>query len=824
MDPIRFRRLMDALGDAMQLAPEERGALLDRRFADDSDLLDEARALCAEAEATSFERLTERLESAVDPTTDSTRIGERALPEWIGPYRILGVLGEGGMGLVYHAEQIEPIHREVALKMAFGGLRGDAARIRFEAERQALAVMSHPGIARIFDAGATEDGVPYFVMELVPGDAITEYCDAHRLSLAKRLRLFEDVCHAVQHAHLKGVIHRDLKPSNVLVGDVDGQPRARVIDFGIAKAAEAAASGGATRTMFGAVMGTLEYMSPEQATGGLERVDTRSDIYSLGVILYELATGSLPFDSSMLRNVGLVEIQHLIRETPPPSPARRYDTSEAREAIARARSMDTRALTRRLSGDLGWIIMRALEKEPARRYQSAGDLAADLDRLARHQPVEAGPPSRSYRARRFVRRHRVGVAAAITVIVTLVGGVAVATAGLVRATRAQLRAEAEAERATLIKDFLTGMLAGARPENAAGRDVRVMDLVDSTAARLERDQLFADEPLVLADVVHAVGETYRALDDAARAIPLFRRAVDLKRSAPGDNRESILISLNKLSESEAQLGDLMAATVTQTEVVELAADLLGTENPRYAAWLGNLANMHADMGDLVSAEAMMRDALQIDRRVRSPDDDQMPTRINNLATILVDLERCQEALPLHEESIALRRRLLGEPSAEVAIALGNYASALSCAGRYGEAEAAATAALRMATDVFGADHQRTATIRLRLGEVLMSTGRAPEAEPLLRQSVAVFAAIDPLYFRTGGARAQLGEVLLMLGREEEGVEELEAGYSILAGTVRADVPRMRRFAGLIADHFEGAGDASQAAHWRVLAGDRPDRP
>jgi len=806
---------MDALGDAMLLHPSERDAILHGALADDPTLLAEARGLCAEAEATSFEALTARLGAAVDVAAGPLR-PEEVIPEWIGPYRILGVLGEGGMGLVYRAEQVEPIRREVALKVARRGLCAPGALARFEAERQALAVMSHPGIARIFDAGATAEGVPYFAMELVSGAPITEYCDAHRLTLEERLGLYKDVCLAVQHAHHKGVIHRDLKPANVLVELVDGRAQGRVIDFGIAKAVEVAAGDDDPRTMFGAVMGTLEYMSPEQAAGGSERVDTRSDIYSLGVILYEIATGSLPFDSRTLRRAGLLEVQRLIRDTPPQSPARRYGTTEERAAIARDRGTDPRSLERRLSGDLGWIIMRALEKDPTRRYQSAGDFAADLDRLLRHHPVEAGPPSRAYRARRFVRRHRVGVIAASTVVLALIGGIALATSGLLRARRAQQHAEAEAARATLIKDFLTGMLASVRPENAGGREITVLDVVDSTAVRLERDRPFSDDPLVLADVVHAIGETYRALDDAERAIPLFRRAVELKRSAPGDNRENVLISLNKLTESQAQLGDLTGAMTTQTEVVELAADLLGRDDPRYGAWLGNLANMHADVGDLVTSESMMREALAIDRRVQSADGDELSTRINNLATILVDLGRCEEAIPLHEESIALRRRVHGEPSAEVAIALGNYALALNCGGRHADAEAAAAVALPMAAEVFGPSHQRTANIHVRLAEVYLSTGRASDAEPHLREAIGVFDAIDPRYFRTGGARAQLGEALLELGRHEEGADELEAGYEILAETVRADSPRMLRFADVLADHYEKVEDA-RAARWRLLA-------
>jgi len=715
MDAARFRRVIDAVGEAMSLPAGERNAFVVRVFTDDAELLAEARSLLAEANATSFGALTARLGRRVERAASSMQAA--AHPAQIGPYRILGVLGEGGMGVVYHAEQTSPIRREVALKVVRGGLRGENARARFEAERQALAVMNHPGIARILDAGATDDGVPYFAMELVRGESITAYCDAQLLGLDARLDLFAEVCRAVQHAHLSGVIHRDLKPSNILISTVDARAQPRVIDFGIAKAAEAAAGAETMHTAFGSVIGTLEYMSPEQASGGATPVDTRSDVYALGVILYELVTGSLPFDSAALRSAGAIEAQRLIRDTDPPTPARRFTASDTRETSARARGTDVRTLKRRLDDDLGWIIMKALEKDPARRYQSASDFAGDLGRLRAHQPVEAGPPSRRYRASRFVRRHRTGVIAASVVMVALVGGMTLATVGFVRAKQAQKRAEAEAKRATIIKDFLTGILGEARPEKAQGREVTVMEAVDSAAARIDRDQPFKDDPLMLAHILHAIGETYRSLDAYDRATPLFERAVELKRSAPGDNDETILVSFNKLSGCQAQTGDLQTAIETQKEVVALSVKLHGKEHDESSARINNLGNMYADAGDLERAEPLLRESLAIDRRILGNDHKSMPFSINNLATILVDDGKCAEAVPLHEESLAMRHRMFGEPSAEMAVALANYARALDCAGRSVDAEAFADSALAMSITVFGDNHQRTATARVRLAEV-----------------------------------------------------------------------------------------------------------
>ena len=815
MDPARFRRVIDIVGEAMALPAGERDAYVTRVCAGDTELLVEARSLLKEAQATSFDAVTARLGAQLERA--AAAVHSDTHPAQIGPYKILGVLGEGGMGVVYHAQQTSPVRRDVAVKTVRVGLRGESARARFEAERQALAVMNHPGIARIFDAGATPEGVPYFVMELVRGEPITAYCDAQRLDLDARVDLFSAVCRAVQHAHMNSVIHRDLKPSNILVSIVDGRAEPRVIDFGIAKVMESAADAETMHTAFGSVIGTLEYMSPEQASGGATPVDTRADVYSLGVILYELVTGSLPFDPKELRSAGAVEAQRLIRDTDPPTPGRRFTASDTREQAASVRATDARTLKRRLDGDLGWVIMRALEKDPARRYQSASDLAADLGRLRAHLPVEAGPPSRRYRAGRFVRRHRTGVIAASVVVAALVGGMTLATVGFVRAKQAQRKAEAEAQRATVIKDFLTGILAQARPDKAKGREITVMEAVDSAAARIDRDQPFADDPLTLAHVLHAIGETYRSLDAYARATPRFERAVQLKRSAPGDNDETVLVSLNKLSECQAQTGDLKQAIKTQTEVVALSVKLHGKENDESSARINNLGNMYADSGDLEKAEPLLRESLEIDRRILGNDHENMPTSINNLATILVDDGKCADAIPLHEESLAMRHRMFKEPSAEMAVALANYARALDCAGRSVEAEVFADSALAMSITVFGDGHQRTATARVRLAEVYLHTGRAAEAEPLLHSAIATFRGLDERHWRVGDARARLGEVMLATGREADGVAALDEGWEILTETTGPNTRRSREIAEVMATYYEARSESELRARWRQRA-------
>jgi eukaryotic-like serine/threonine-protein kinase len=732
MEPERWKHIEELYKAAMAQPAEKRADILRRACPGDPELRAEVESLLeAAGSASSFlegSPVSSAAESdtasgATDggPATTHAMFPDEIAGTVIGRYHLLQKIGEGGMGEVWLAEQKAPVRRRVALKLVKAGMNSREVIARFESERQALALMDHPAIAKVFDAGSTPEGAPYFVMEYVAGVPITNYCDNHRLSTRERLDLFMRVCEGVQHAHQKAVIHRDLKPSNILVIDVDDRAAPKIIDFGVAKALTQKLTADTMFTRVGALLGTPQYMSPEQADSSGEDIDTRTDVYSLGIILYELLAGAPPLDMS---RIAFGEFLRKLREEEPAKPSTKIRTQDAATSTALAHNRQTEplALAREIRGDLDSITLKALEKDRSRRYGSPSELAADIRRYLRHEPVEARPASAGYRAGKYIRRHRIGVVFA--------AGVALLLSGFAVAQTLQLqRIKRERDRADRIASFMTGMFKVSNPSEARGNQVTAREILDKASGNITAG--LVNDPLFEAQMMQVMGDVYVNLGLFSRAESLLRQAAQIRTRLLGPDDPVTLQSMHALAVNLYEQGRYADTEKLLGQTIEIERRVLGPEHPTTLSSMNTLANAFTADGRYAKAEALHRQVLDIRRRTLGADNPSTMVSLSNLAVCVREQKRYAEAEALDRQAVEIWRRTLGPDHPSTLKTMDNLATDLDKEGRYPEAEQLYRQSLGVERRVLGPDHPQTLRSLNNLANLLMDMGQYAKADEQL---------------------------------------------------------------------------------------------
>jgi serine/threonine protein kinase/tetratricopeptide (TPR) repeat protein len=782
-----FRRAEDLFARACRLPAEKRRAFVSRECEGEPELEREVLELLdADATDDGF------LETPAPEVRLAAAIGEQGQPEWIGGYRVIRRLGEGGMGVVYEAEQTSP-RRRVAVKVIRPLLVSAETRRRFEFEAEVLARLEHPSIARIYEAAVSgvDDGGPlFFAMELVEGESLVRYADATGMPHRRRLELMADICDAVQHAHLRGIVHRDLKPANILV-DPGGRPR--ILDFGVARAVDGDVHAATVHTGAGQLVGTLTYMSPEQAAGDARDIDARSDVYSLGVILYELLTGELPHD---------------VAELPAYEAARRIHESEP----TRLRTRD-----RRFAGDVDIIVHRALEPDRSRRYQSAADLGADIRRFLANEPITARPPSTWYQIRKFSRRHRplvAGIGAAFGTLLLTAGVTGAALVDAVDARRAESSQRLVAE---AVNEFLNDdLLAQVDPKNTADPDVTLREVLDRASDRIEGR--FEGQPLVEAEIRTTMGRVYRELSEYEVARTHLMRSVELRRAELGPTHSDTLGALNHLAILYDLSGEAVKSEAMHREVYEHRLQTLGAEHTDTMSSANNLAMALLGLHELEEAEALLKEVLRVRTALLGEDNVDTLIAMNNLGSVYWEGDRFDDAEPYYTRCLELRRKTLGDDHPHTLNSIDNLATVYLGQGSFERALVLSEEALERNRRVRGEDHASTLAVRNNQAVIHYRLGDFARAAAMFEQAIESMRRTDGVEdWRIGTMQVNLGTCLIRAENYERGEQVLREAHDRLVATFGEGHGRTKGAVSALVRLYDAWGKPDLADEWRARA-------